>query len=78
MTTSYNWVEFPATKEMYLDVPEGQYVIKKHGPRLYRAFFNDKPTQFAGHKVEGVMEQVIENLRSASLPKVHSQNGFSV
>jgi hypothetical protein len=77
MTTSYNWSRMPETDEAFLTVPQGQYVIKKHGPRLYRAYFNDEPTQFTGHKVEGVMEQVIQNLRGENTPKAHSQGGFS-
>ena len=77
MTTSYNWFKEPDTGEMCLIVNEGLYIIKKHGPRLYRAFFNDEPTQFAGHKVEGVMEQVVNSLRDDNTPKVHTQGGFS-
>ena len=78
MTTSYNWNTIPETGEAFLVIPEGTYVIKKHGPRLYRAFFNDSPAQFAGHTVESVREMVDRSLREGSLHKVHGANGFSI
>lgn len=78
MTTSYNWAYMPETNEAFLTVPEGQYVIKKHGFRLYRAFFNDEKTEFFSHSIEGVKEQVTNFLRGEDLPKAHSQGGFSI
>jgi hypothetical protein len=85
MTTSYHWSSLVATKEPFLDIREGQYIIKKAGSRMYRAYFNDQPTRFTGHDVETVMKLVVQSLRDLDspkaheedLPRVHGQNGFS-
>jgi hypothetical protein len=74
----HNWATLIETKEAFLTIPEGQYVIKKIWSHEYRAYFNDQPTRFLGHDIEHVMDQIDQFLTSEDLPKVHSQNGFSI
>ena len=87
MTTSFGWATLIETKEAYLTIPEGQYVIKATGmhTRMYRAYFNDQPTRFKAHSIEEVRALVDQSLKDLGspkaheedLPRVHGQNGFS-